>query len=408
MNNGTRRELEDAIRHLSDRDERTRQSAIALFRSDPNESLRYLIESLQTNPNFRWKTLCAFRYLDGNLVTALPVVLPHLHDEHRLCRIAAVEIIMQMGTDAKAAVPELIKLLDVKDQEFKALALKGLVKIGLTPTDTAGIAPLGKILGKEICKDKPNREVIGSVSALLRAIGPSSIPTFVSCLRKATRSSMFLDDEYDEWSFEPVFEALQGLLPKSKNAAKQLISLLELTGSPLGFRENVLFALSSVGPTDVDRVVRSFIELGTHIDIACERSHLALFGALFRIGPAAIPTLLRILRCHDDTQSVFAAQVLGTYNNDPYPCEVSEELSQAAKATIPALIAAFQAGGRELKEACVDALGTMAAESKDAVKILIAAVDDPSINGKSGLTQTGGQETALRALESILNDRSRR
>lgn len=372
--------------HLADRDERTRAESLERLRSDQDQTLQYLIEVLQTNPGLRWKALCALRCLDISLAAALPVVTPHLHDDNRLCRLEAAELIVKMGPDARAAIPELIKLLEEKDEAISTLALAGIARLGLGPSDTDAIDPIAARLRKHLCRNEtPSREVVGTTIELLRSIGPDVVPSLIACLRKAvppaslnsaeSRWSSF-DEDYESWHFEPVFKVLEELLPQAQGAGARLLKLLAAARAPRDFRKDLLLLLGHVGPADANLVAHALIDFRT--DDAYEELFPAVFDAFHRLGLPAIPVLIEILNDHDETRSVFAAQVLGGFNDDDYPHSVDDSVKQAARSSLPALIAAFQAGGSELKQACAYAMGTMRSAAKDAIPCLTEALESPS------------------------------
>jgi hypothetical protein len=369
-------QLEYAIRHLPDSDQRLRQESLETITADPDKSLELLMEILRSNPSIRWRALCALKCLDVNLTAALPLVIAHLHDVNRLCRMAAAELIARMGTEAKAAVPDLVELLDDKDEAVRKLALSGLSRIGLGSSDVKSVDPLGRILKRHIRnRDQTSRESVREAVDLLKSIGSSAVPTLISCLRKAIRPNMKQGD-YEDWLFEPVLKALEQLLPVSKRAGVKLIKLLKLAHAPARFRKDVLWLLSFVGQDDVDRVVNAFIDFRR--DDEYGELYPDLFAAFCKLGLPAIPILIQIVNEHNETRSSFAAYVLGSFNDPEYPVYVDNILQQAVLKSVPALIAAFVAGGTELQLACAYALGTMESKAGVAEPVLTDALQHRS------------------------------
>jgi len=272
------------------------------------------------------------------------------HDEDVAVRTSATKALGKIGPEAKAAVPALIKALEHdKDADVRCSAASALGEIGAEAK--AAVPALIKALEHD--KDADVRRSAGSA---LGGIGPeakAAVPALIKALEQ---------DEHTRVR-RSAAEALARTGPEAKAAVPTLIKALEQDEDRF-VRGSVASALGEIGP-EAKAAVPALIKALEHDQDASVRGSVA--SALGEIGPeakAAAPALIKALEQDEHTRvRGSAASALGG-------------IGPEAKAAVPTLIKALeQDEDWFVRGSAASALGGIGPEANAAVPALIKALE---------------------------------
>ena len=279
-------------------------------------------------------------------LAAVPALIEALKNEKNRHRI--VEALGNVGREAKAAVPVLIKALikALKDKDFLICehVAKALGKIG--PEAKEAVPILIKTL-----KDKDDwkkEEVRYSAAEALGKIGPEA-KAAVSALTDALKDK---DSEVREYAAE----ALAFIDPNARADVLELIKAMRYT-KDIYDRKKIARTLGTIGPE----------------------------------AKIAIPILIETLKNNGNKD---AAETLGKFG-------------PAAKAAVPTLIKALKSGHFDVRQSATVALEKIGTEAKAAVPVLIESLKYTYIseNAAKALKAIGpATKTEISSLIKILKD----
>lgn len=322
--------------------------------------------------------------LTGIGAPAVPALVELLDGPNREMRPCAAEILGEIGPEAVAAVPSLIRglcldlePLDLDDEALRRLSISALGNVG--PKAKAA-TPSFKILFKR----KPT-------IALVEAWGQIGAPPVAELVERLSDQNL---DESD--SFSAAY-AMQKLGPKAKEAVPALRKAL--TDPRPQVRLDAAVALAYVDPLAPESLP-TLIE-GLSFDPK-EVLTRGIPDALIRIGPpakAAIPALIRQMALGYGDDGTLKA--LLQFDPQGHEC-------------LPTLIAALRSDDISTVKAAADSLGCLGPFAKDAVPELIAAMmranddvfssdDDPQAAATRALGRIGpGDKAVIPALIQAL------
>ncbi len=264
--------------------------------------------------------------------------------------------------DYSSAVPELIKLLEDKNQELRNEAVKALGAMG----DISALPILIKegnaaAVGKILEKNPGYKE--STVSSLIAGLGKGSD-------EKRARAVAMLIQIGDVRAGEPIESYLKGYYDEYSMYGNHLRNAARFSGFIGHF-------LSGLSEKQVPILVQMLRYEG--------QSNVLARDFLGKIGSPAVPALIEALKSRGGNAAVLAAYLLG---------EIGD-----AKAVLP-LIGALKSGDSELREAAAESLGKM--KDARAVPVLIDAFDNSDIFGNVPKALASIGEPAVSALAEML------
>jgi HEAT repeat protein len=261
-------------------------------------------------------------------------------------RARAAEILGEIGSDAKAAVPYLVKLLKDKSEEVRRNSARAIEQIGsLTQGDLPGVV--------DAMKD-PDPDIRVSIITAIKLMGPEAdiaIPSLIEALHDPQTPVRL-----------QAAKALAAMGTTAKAAIPALAKVLEADKSPDVRSESVL-ALSKMG-TDARAALPS---LEAALKDPSLDVRLGILSAIESIGPDAkgvAPLLVKTLKEKNRDYRAGVIKALGAIG------------PEAAKDTLEPLISSLQEA--HLRPDATEALGKM---GKPAVKPLtiLLITRDPNI-----------------------------
>ncbi|HBC88908.1 MAG TPA: hypothetical protein DCZ94_18350 [Lentisphaeria bacterium] len=226
-----------------------------LSESDRKKVLLLLKGLGDADPRVRLGAATNLRPYAQSLAPALPILLSAVDDSATKVRVAAIDVLGLMGTDAKDALPKLLPLM--AGQEIIRCA---------TVKSIANIAPQdGRVLDALIKQiDAPEEPVMGYAIAGLGIIGPSakkSLPLIRERMKymnewdkiNAIRSLAKIEGSYDSI----VAEYLKQLSGEEALARRTALTSLEKLGLNLRDYGNVVDAIRRLSKEDDDPEIRA-------------------------------------------------------------------------------------------------------------------------------------------------------
>jgi HEAT repeat protein len=310
---------------------------------------------------------------------AVPALSELARDKDAFLRVAAAEILKQIGPDAITAVPALTEMLRDKEDKVRSSAAAALGGIG-----PAAIPALTKMLHDQ---DQQIRE--GAATALGQAKAKAAIPALTELLRRedgphrATAAEALvkmgpnitvivalLDDKDSKvravgaialWDRAPEAKAaiprLTELL-KDKDAYVRRVSAFALAKMDLTGHKATITALTELLPDKDGMVRRAATEALAHVDPKA-------MGPMGPEAKAAVPVLVEILR-HGDLLNRGAA--VKTLRN----------MGPEAKTAIPALIGLLNDKDDEIGMTAVEALLEIPQATKD-LSVVTGILQSPNV-----------------------------
>jgi len=412
---------------LKDDDEQVRMGAASvlyLCGLSAKVALPQLLEALQgTSPPLQIAAARTLGNLGTNAAAAVPALKGMLNKEAREPRFAAAQslwtitrqaqlvvpvlaealeirgtnyvdtwssvfaawTLAEIGPDAKAAGPALIRLLEAKEQNVRVAAAAALVRIS---PDTAGLA---EVLGAALQQD-------ASVSYLdaqkaLGELGSKSIPVLVKAASNPSPQVRRLSVETlgrigapasevvpvlaaslkdsDEHARRVAAQALGKMAPESKAAISPLRAALKDTSGMV--RAEAAVALVRLDPPANDAVAVLVEAIsdnrdGTAYIVACNGAR--------EISPAAVPTVLEFIKGAPPGGSQMR-DLQKWFRTQEGAIDLLGRMGPNAKSAVPALIQALEDKRGYLKAA--ESLGWIGPDAKEAVPALKSALQDQEV-----------------------------
>jgi len=343
-------------------------TALTEIRPGPQVMLPILSKLLQDSD--RSVVLPALHSLAEMGEAGVPSLVVALSDPK--ARYWACLALAEVGPPAKAAIPELSKLLKEADPELRLQAAVALGQIG--PDAQGATAVLLPLLD-----DEQPAVRIGAIFALGKVGAKEAVPA----LEKNLKSENQFIKMISAWALakvqpdnaERVTQAIDLILvslkdkdPHVRRGAAQ--ALYELKAPPEKVGPALMESLSDADPSVVAHVAESFASLGAKavpraIDAFKKKETRELaVQVLRRIGPDAAPAVPELVEALKDPDVAFRREVLFTL----------AAIGPAAKAAVPALVAMLSDTNEELRPAACYALGRIGPDAKDAVPELRKAL----------------------------------
>ena len=297
--------LDELAHLLEDSTARVRAAAVfALGRSSvgPRERVALVAEALEDkDPDVRARAAGALVDAGEAAVVVLAKLEVALEDPHRDVKLHAARALGGLGERAQAAAPALCALLDGNDEDLARTAAEAVGRLG----EAGGpcTESLARLLGPDF--EEPLQL---AAAAALRRVGPNAraaIPALEKALRDGTAKVR-----------AGALNALARVVEDETATLKRLTDLLGDRES--GVRLASMELLGAFGEKAQAAVPRLFDRLDDRYDRA------AAFGALEKIRPSSVPTLVNALFHRERF-------VRG------YACNRLRELGAAAKDAIPTL-----------------------------------------------------------------------
>jgi HEAT repeat protein len=275
----------------------------------------------------------------------------------REVRREAAYALALLGSEAKDALPALIKALDDPDKQVWSNAVTAVANIG--PEAEAAIPTLIDALNSRRSRggrERDRRQALLRSAYALTRIGPAAVPPLIAAL-----------DADDGAARQGAAKALGGMGPAAREAIPGLIRNL---GHPeAAVRSEMIEALSSIGPDSIGALSDA---LGAKEALMRESSALAL-AQLGRAAEGTIPRLLTALS--EEREPTGRAALLTALSRVGLPPE------RAA----PLLIEALQSTDDKLRHAATNALVSMRSIQSVAVPQLARLLRDtnPLVNERA-------------------------
>lgn len=362
--------VDKLIEVATDPDGRVRRVALrALTRigPPPEQFLPLLGKKLRdADPSVRVHALNALANIGKPAVPLLIEALQRDKDAFWACLVLA-----EIGPDAQAAVPELLRLVDHENPEVRREALLALAEIGEGSPET-----ISKIAG---LLEDPTPGVALGAAYVLGKIGP-----------EAQSASDKLKQHVD--AEDPIMQtvalwALARVNPNEKEWFRRAVPLLveRLTDNRQNVREAAVQALMDLNPPPGSLIP----QLKKVLDQANAETVSRALDALATLGKPAVPRLIAAME-HDEVR-MRAAMILG-------------RIGPEAEEAIPALTEALKDPRSEVRREAVFALGAIGPAAAPAVPQITELLQDPDMNvryaaayalGKIGPKAIGAKQQLL-------------
>jgi HEAT repeat protein len=436
--------LEAVVAHLSDEDAQVRRAAIRALRliGPPQRKMVPLVVKLlsDSDPSIAARALSALT--DGG-VEVLPALTAAV--DQREARYWACLALGEMGPQAQAAVPALIKALDDDRPEVRLQAAIALGEIG--PDAKPAASSITKLINDSFPSVR---------AAAIFALGRIGEPSTASALASAESSTDAFVKMLATWALakfnsndqqrrNKAVEALvAGLGDKNRDVSHLAAKALEDLKPGSDLLRPLIDKLITTKPEVADRVMSAVSSLGAgavpHAIAALKDPQRRVRGlqVLARIGPEsepAVPALSELLKSGDPLTKTEVLYTLGAIgpgaqaavsaiaeqlrDNDPRVVQAAEialgKIGPGAQEALPALATLNQSNDELLRLVSVWAIlkiGPPSAEqTTTALPILSAALKSDRefvrIEAATVLGELGrGATTALPALQSAASDSS--
>jgi HEAT repeat protein len=390
------------IELLKDRDWLVRQcaaEALGNIRSEPQQTIPALVESLRNDTNFNVRRVAAIALGEFRPATPAAVegLIHALHDKKGDVQHEATQALAKLGAEAAPAVPSLSKMLRSREmyveghpgifQPVAQSAARALGAIGPLAKEAmpAIIDVIGDLKGTfdVIGSTEDNREVRAEAAVAAARIDPQS-DELVRALSRSLKE--------DDLIRNKVAVALALIGGRAKGAVAFLTDLAESDSRDALSCACAVVVIEPDNSSAVQTMVESMSrESGAvdDVDWTLLRTALAKGGARSR---SAIPVLIKMVE-DESLDQENAARALGSFGSD-------------AEDAIPALLDLLDDRSESLRQAAVAALQQIASERS--VPLLAALKNsDPVV--RSGVVEVLGHfPCAVPLITERLNDLSAR
>lgn len=294
--------------------------------------------------------------------SVIPELLQVLNDKSgkESVQTAAVEVLGELGPDAKETVPVLIRLLKQRNKWLRVGSLNALKEIG--SVEEAAIPILIEVLGR---RDFPNRSLVVEVLAILGPKAKSAIPLFLQLLAR----------EKDVGLRVSLVKCLVAIKSRPESVVPVLKTIIEDLREDQWLRRQVALGLVEIEPESEDWI-RALAKTCEELD-----GYNELLAAVSRVGPKLIPGFLSVLKDPQESEASrrFAVMALGRIGSE-------------AEEGIPHFVLLLKGSDKSLRWEALAALENMGAKAEPAVSALIELLTDE---------KAGVRNLAVRCLGAI-------
>lgn len=315
-------EVQRLLANLEDPDGKVRSDAAiglgnAWFWSESEVAVPMLIKALQDeNKEVRVNTIRALGKLSRGDETDVMALISALHDDKDV-RCEAVRALGRIGSKAKAAVPDLIVMLENEECFMSGASHDVFTALGdIGPAAEQAIPALLAILSKD-----PSYDITQEAPKALGRIGPAALSVLISLLkhedlmvRSETAQALYylgpdaipavsgliaaLDDEY-HYVRENAIRALGLIGPAAHPAVPKLVSALRDDNNKIGIL--AAEALGSIGPAAKDAIPEINRAMKERKDGPAKEDIMALI----KLGDTtnSVPAIIEMLRRERENES---------------------------------------------------------------------------------------------------------
>jgi HEAT repeat protein len=253
-------------------------------------------------------------------------------------RLEAAKHLAKLEPEGAKVVPDLVKLLQIKNETIQKIAAESLLHIGI---DAKGsVSDIIKAMGDS---PDPVKEILGK---LLGKIGKAALPELVKLLKSE-----------DDATRAAAADAIGNIGADAAGAEKE-INLLLKDKSP-SVRAKAVDVLEKIGKSPVPGLVEQLKDL----DPTVRAGAVELLGALGPKAKAALPSLRPLLK--DPVKEVRVQVVIAM-----------KEMGPEAKGALPDFIAALKDADTDVRRQAAAAIAPFGPEAKEAVPALVANLKD--------------------------------
>lgn len=319
-------------------------------------------------------------------------------------RIASADVLAKMNPVPPPAVETLGKALADPSAKVKTSVLNALKKLGAAAKDAAD--SVGKVAGE---KGLTNLAV-----QVLVAIGAPAVPALLSVIKSQPLDAKTLPEVLGAINKF----GLEGM-SNNKEAIENLFAILKASKDAKDPRRKFASdALAKFGPDAKDQIPTFLAALKDENSAV----HTAAALVLKKMGPLAVPALVKQLESKEEADRRNAAEALGMIGPDAAPAadallkrlkDPSEEvvakatdaLDRIGKSPIPGLIALLKDTDKDQRAKAAEALGGLGPRGKEAVDELRKATKDaePEVRAKAiAALREIGPDVARSALPDLI------
>jgi HEAT repeat protein len=312
--------------------------------------------------------ISALKKMGGAAIPALVKVAQNPQEKPKV-RLFAIQILGEVGAEAKSAVPMLAELVRDRDSAIRLKAVKSLAEIGIVAESA--------VPDLTVALSDADPQIRGEAATALGKIGEgakSAVPALVATLNDSKLAVRL-----------KVIYALSNLGADAKPAVPDLTQALSAPQKEV--RVGAIVALGKLGP-ESKKSVKILAQLLTDGDKDIRLKAITALGSIGADAGAAVPELTKALRHGDRDTRSFAALTLG-------------KIGSEAKAATPELTTALSDLDKDVRQYAATALGKIGLEAKSALPELVKALKDDN----SGVRLSTA--SALTRIAGVLQDKAR-
>jgi HEAT repeat protein len=335
------------------------------------ETVTVLIDALADGePRIRRQAASVLGVMGSEAKAAVPELTRLLHDN--TVRVPAMRALSKMGPDAAPAVPAIMEFLDAGDLETCNEAIIALQNLGPTAAP-AGDRLIDLLNADDIVTRQRAAMAIGSIGpSAVRAVQPLLEAGLQEpAMRRSVAEALANVDRADVGSLSTIRRALD--VSELRRVAARLARRLGADAEPL--IPDLVAWLQIDPPNDETK---------------------AIAHAIVRLGTKSISPLRQALRDDDPAKRALATAIISEYGPD-------------AREAVPDLMNVLRDDVPRVRAAAALTLSRIGANARDAVPALVALFDDPDPTVRHRAAFAIGElgtddEAPIRGLLSLLRD----
>jgi HEAT repeat protein len=411
------------VEALTSMDYSLRNAATTALRKIGAAAVEPLLEELKPDrrSEFRLATVQALGNLGPQAKAAVPKLLRALEEENPSFNAAVITALTQIGISQPAAVPALLSALNTPEVSTRETLVNALARVGEPAVEELrgalkskqGLVRAGaaKALGRI---GRPAQRVLSDLTQAMQDRDQSV--SFAATVAWGTLVPIAPPTSMDAKSIEALLEGVKnadyltrqealGVLGRVVPEAVAIHALVaRLRTGPEDVRQAVGSALAARGKTD-PMAVQEYLDAFRQSEEKDVAFRGAIADILFHIGPPAretVPALVEVLEVKDKLEGKDRA-------NFPRYVMALGAIGPDARAALPALSKAIESGEPILLRAAVEAVGRIGPDSEVKRQLLKAITRDSTI--RSAAIKVLGKITPVEseveaALSEALKDES--